>query len=31
LALVIEPQGHKRLKGLGSVHASRVRSAGRDS
>jgi adenylate cyclase len=31
LALVIEPQGPKRLKGLGSVHASRVRSAGRDS
>jgi adenylate cyclase len=26
-ALVIEPFGHKRLKGLGSVHASRVRSA----
>jgi adenylate cyclase len=24
-ALVIEPQGHKRLKGLGSVHVSRVR------
>jgi adenylate cyclase len=29
LALVIEPQGQKRLKGLGSVHASRLRSAGR--
>jgi adenylate cyclase len=26
-ALVIEPYGHQRLKGLGSVHTSRVRSA----
>jgi adenylate cyclase len=29
MALVIEPQGRKRLKGLGSVHFSRLRSAGR--
>jgi adenylate cyclase len=28
-ALVIEPQGRKRLKGLGSVNASRVRLVGR--
>jgi adenylate cyclase len=27
-ALVIEPQGHKRLKGLGSAHVSRVRRGG---
>jgi hypothetical protein len=27
-ALAIEPYGHRRLKGLGSVHASRLRSAG---
>ena len=27
--LVIEPQSRKRLKGLGSVHVSRLRSAGR--
>jgi adenylate cyclase len=27
--LVIEPQGRKQLKGLGSVHASRLRSASR--
>jgi adenylate cyclase len=27
LALAIEPHGHKRLKGLGSVHVSRLRSA----
>jgi adenylate cyclase len=26
-ALVIEPYGHQRLKGLGSVHTSRLRSA----
>jgi class 3 adenylate cyclase len=26
-ALAIEPHGHKRLKGLGSVHASRLRSS----
>jgi adenylate cyclase len=26
-ALAIEPHGHKRLKGVGSVHTSRVRSA----
>jgi hypothetical protein len=26
-ALAIEPHGRKRLKGLGSVHASRLRSA----
>jgi class 3 adenylate cyclase len=24
-ALAIEPHGHQRLKGLGSVHASRLR------
>jgi adenylate cyclase len=29
VTLVIEPQRRKRLKGLGSVHVSRVRSAGR--
>jgi adenylate cyclase len=28
-ALAIEPHGHKRLKGLGSVHASRLRSTTR--
>ena len=28
-ALVIEPQGQKQLKGLGKVHASRLRSANR--
>jgi adenylate cyclase len=27
-ALAIEPHGHKRLKGLGSVHTSRLRSTG---
>jgi hypothetical protein len=26
-ALAIEPHGHQRLKGLGSVHASRLRPA----
>jgi hypothetical protein len=25
-ALAIEPHGHRRLKGLGSVHTSRLRS-----
>jgi adenylate cyclase len=29
MTLVIEPQRRKRLKGLGSVHVSRLRSAGR--
>ncbi len=29
LPLAIDPDGHKRLKGLGSVHASRLRSIGR--
>ena len=28
ITLVIEPQGRKRLKGIGSVHVSRLRSAG---
>jgi class 3 adenylate cyclase len=26
-ALAIEPHGHQQLKGLGNVHASRLRSA----